>query len=407
MNKMIRLLVYALLFGIFLSCEKKEEMTSLTLTNKGNSTITEAIEIKDVEQKYLELLKNNYLLYDGENAVPFEIANGKTLMVQVEIAANAEKELLIKKLPEGETAPEFEKRTHAELWHREGGKFVDDKYVDGGPFVRKDYLRVPDGFMDHSDYIKYEGPGWESDKVAYRFYLDWRNAVDVFGKKTPEMVLNNVGQDGFGSYHEPADWGMDILKVGASLGIGSIGFWDGEKAIRVAETDSVICEITRDGLLRSQVKTDYYGWAVDNSRYTLSSYITIDAGSRKSHQKLVFDEAPANVCTGMRKDENATFFQSSTDDGWNYIATFGKQSLASDNVGVAIIYQNSALIKNTEDDKNHVVVLKPENNEVSYYFLAAWEQEPNGIKTQQQFKAYLDEQLEILNNPVEATFAGK
>src|SRR5690606_41170855 len=64
--------------------------------------------------------------------------------------------------------------------------------------------------------IRYDGPGIESDKVAYRIYLDERNGFDIFGKKTPDLVLQDVGLDGFESYHHPAPWGMDILKVGAS-----------------------------------------------------------------------------------------------------------------------------------------------------------------------------------------------
>ena len=62
-------------------------------------------------------------------------------------------------------------------------------------------MRVPDNFTDHAYYIKYEGPGWESDKVAFRFYLDWRNGIDVFGKKTPGIVLPFVGMEDYEKYH--------------------------------------------------------------------------------------------------------------------------------------------------------------------------------------------------------------
>lgn len=106
---------------------------------------------------------------------------------------------------------------------------------------------MPDEHTDHSYYIRYEGPGWESDKVGYRYYLDWRKAIDVFGKKTGDMVLQQVGQDGFDSYHELQDWGMDVLKVGNSLGVGSLGLFYEGKAIRVDKTDSVIVRIAENG----------------------------------------------------------------------------------------------------------------------------------------------------------------
>jgi len=44
--------------------------------------------------------------------------------------------------------------------------------------------------------------------------------------------------------------------------------------------------------------------------------------------------------------------------------------------------------------------LNPENNRITYYFGAAWEKEPNGIKNNNEFVTYIDNTLENLNNPV-------
>src|SRR5690606_24347117 len=125
-----------------------------------------------------------------------------------------------------EQPSEFKKQTQAEISHKVGGEGQDNVNV-GGTLENVDELTPPPQYTEHSEFIRYEGPGRESDKVAYRFYLDWRNGFDIFGKKIPDMVLQNVGQDGYQSYHEPADWGMDLLKVGKSLGAGGYGFWNG------------------------------------------------------------------------------------------------------------------------------------------------------------------------------------
>ncbi len=66
-----------------------------------------------------------------------------------------------------------------------------------------------------------EGPAWENDIVGFRNYYDARNGIDIYGKRVHEMVLDSVGVKGR-DYHELADWGMDILKVGNSLGAGAI-----------------------------------------------------------------------------------------------------------------------------------------------------------------------------------------
>src|SRR5262249_17389215 len=93
-----------------------------------------------------------------------------------------------------------EKRTQAERSIKTGGA-GDGRVYKGGTLVNVDAVRPPPQYTDHSEYIRYEGPGLESDKVAYRFYLDWRNGFDIFGKKTARMVLQQVGLDGYDSYH--------------------------------------------------------------------------------------------------------------------------------------------------------------------------------------------------------------
>ncbi len=97
------------------------------------------------------------------------------------------------------------KKTQAFLGLKEGGKWVwvtkdsgKQQYeYQGGEFKPVTELKVDEKHTDHSFDIQFEGPGWESDKIAYRLYLDWRNAIDIFGKKTSEPVLQNVGLEQF------------------------------------------------------------------------------------------------------------------------------------------------------------------------------------------------------------------
>lgn len=314
------------------------------------------------------------------------------------------KTLTLRYAKTGEQQREYPKRTQAELSHKVGGKFVDRKY-EGGTFQNVQFLRVPPEHTDHSWYIRYEGPGWESDKIGYRFYLDWRNASDIFGKKVPDMVLQNVGQDGFDSYHEMSDWGMDILKVGESLGIGSLAMWHEGKANRVSQTDSVTCAIVANGAVYSQIQTKYLGWKVGSGSYDLVSNLSITAGSHLTKHAIEISGNPENLCTGIVKLENTALLSSpETSTGWVYLATYGKQSLAEDNLGMAILYRKSDLIETTEDQLSHIVVLRPAHGQLTYYFLGAWEQEPNGIKTVEAFEAYLKQTVAELNSPLVVNF---
>jgi hypothetical protein len=381
-----------------------KEGLKVKLTNKESVAFTDymiRISLKSIEAKIANFDATRYMVQDGKSRIAIQVAsyNGTQYAIfPINFAKKEQKTLVITKASKQFSYP---KRTYAEITQKQGGVFVDRKY-QGGEWVKTNAIRVADEHTDHSFDIKYEGPGWESDKVGYRFYLDWRNATDLYGKITDAMVLNRVGVDGFESYHHMGSWGMDILKVGPSLGIGSIAYWDGEKANRVAKTDSVTSRIVADGIVQSKIETNYYGWEIGGGKHLLKSIITIDAGSRASHQELFVDSNLPNFCTGIIKDTKAELLVANGDNTkWGYIATWGPQSLNKDNLGLAVLYKKSDLIEKTEDKDNHVVVLKPTNGYVEYYFLGAWELEKNGIKSKEAFIVYLSNLQKQLSEPVD------
>jgi hypothetical protein len=85
---------------------------------------------------------------------------------------------------------------------------------------------------------------------------------------------------------------------------------------------------------------------------------------------------------------------------FGYIATYGKQSLNNDNLGLALLFRPTQLISFTEDDQSHVVRLRAEEKKVEYYFLATWEKETNGIKNEAEFRQYLAQVAKDLASPL-------
>jgi hypothetical protein len=299
----------------------------------------------------------------------------------------------------------YEQRAHAELSKKVGGHFQDKRYI-GGEFESVKVEKMPAWHLDHDTYYRYEGPGWESDKVGYRYYLDQRNRIDIFGKKVNRMVLPAVGLDSLDLYHEMGDWGMDIFKVGESLGIGSIATFYQGQVVTVSETDSLICEITSDGPLVAEIRTRYYGWRVGDQRYDLESNLSIAAGNRLTEHRLVVSGQLENLVTGLIKTAGCDFIAGQTDaeSEWNYIALWGKQSLAGDNLGTALFYRTKDLVKLTENESDHLVILQSHAGRLNYYFAAAWEQEPAGITSKEQFEQYLNQTILELNQPIEVSY---
>lgn len=383
-----------------------QRIAKISVENKNNINIPDAcIRINDKKiLNAIELLSPDKFLIKADTVIPHQIIykEGKIseLLTSLDLEPNGKKSILIEKTL---NPPEFKAKTQAEISVKQGGKWDNNKYV-GGTFKNIENLRVPDEHTDHSFYIRYEGPGWESDRVGYRFYLDWRNAIDIFGKRVDTLVLQSVGLDGFDSYHQMADWGVDILKVGSSLGIGSIGYWDGTMANRVAKTDSVFCKIEYSGIIESSIITSYYGWKINDKNIDLTSTLTIQAGSRLTLHELTLSDKLPNVCTGIVKHDNAKIvLPEDTQDNnkWTYFSTYGKQTLEDDLLGMVIFYEKKDLIKIAEDKNSHVVVLATDNNDARYYFGAAWEHEYHGLKNEMEFKQYLDNQLKILNSEIE------
>lgn len=393
-------IIFILAFVLTINLNAQTQRT-LILANSGKTIRDYTLEIP-VEK--LNLSVGEYRALVNNSITPVEIITDlkglqKALIPISEIKSGEKLTILI----EQGTSETYPKRTHAELTHKIGGHFEGNKYVGEYSWVGVNKITLPGTFRDHSYYLKFEGPGWESDRVAYRYYLDNRNAIDVFAKTTSDIVLPSVGVDGYDNYHKLASWGMDNLKVGKSLGLGTIALWNGEHAQRLENRDSTTCIIQSDGKLRSQVKTIYHGLNVDGQKCNLVSLISVDAGSNASHMEIITDKTLDNIATGIIKLKQGELKVGTPDEKWTYIATFDKQSLNNDMQGLAILFKNKQLKNITEDSLNYVIVLNPENNYTEYYFMATWEHEENQVKTEDEFIERVQSELSKLNNHLKVT----
>jgi len=292
---------------------------------------------------------------------------------------------------------------YAEISVKQGGQWQDGprghmEYV-GGSFQAVETLEIPPQHTDHTWYIRYEGPGWENAQVGYRLYLDWRNAIDIFGKKVDTLVLPYVGQDGFDSYHEMADWGLDILKAGKSLGIGGFGRLVQDSVIHFQKVGSTRAAVAHGDSLAT-VSIQYTDWETAGTTVDLGASLGIYPGDRFTKVKLRTSTALEGLCTGIVKFDHVPLRKMTSEGGqWAYLATYGNQTLVddSDELGMALFYrvdQVEALVDGKDD---HLVVFKPTTSGVEYYFLGAWEQELGGIANSADFYADLEGKLKALD----------
>jgi hypothetical protein len=291
------------------------------------------------------------------------------------------------------------KRTQAELSRKNGGTWEDGAYVDGD-FANVASVTFEGQLPDHNDFMRYEGPGWESDKVGYRLYLDHRNAIDVFGKTLPAMVLQDVGKDGYGSYHEPAAWGMDILKVGSALGIGGFGAWADGKAHRLAQTDRTRCAVLSNGPLTSQILLDYAGWKTPVGKADLKAILSIEAGSYLTKVTLMLEDSFPTMVTGIPKHPDVQCIKGETDvpgEAWTYLAAYGPQSLSGNNLGLVVFVRRDGFAGFAEDEDNQLIRLNPNDGKAIYRFGALWESSTDEAATLEAFNHWIESTLDRLN----------
>ncbi|WP_276731113.1 DUF4861 family protein [Chryseobacterium carnipullorum] len=289
--------------------------------------------------------------------------------------------------------------SYAELSVKEGGKWEGDQYT-GGTFKNIQELTIPAEHTDHSTYIRYEGIGLENNKIGYRLYLDWRNATDIFGKKVNTLVLPEVGQDGFESYHHDAPWGQDVLKSGRTIGVGSYGRYDEQndyvETFKIVKNTTAKVSNEKD---RSFATIDYKGWKTWGSAVDLQSKLTIFPKDRFVKVDLSLSNTLSGLCTGIVSIKNIPVKQGiSQNKKWAYIATYGNQTETKkdDNLGMAVFYPVESFDKYVKTKSTHTVVFKKTKN-VSYYFLGAWSLEPNGLTTEESFYQDLDKKLDLLD----------
>lgn len=146
---------------------------------------------------------------------------------------------------------------------------------------------------------QFEGVGWENDKIAFRTYCDMRNGKDIFGKLVSSIVLPSVGK--VENYHEIDDWGMDILKVGSSLGIGAIAVIDEGKLIRLSDTGQHDFKVICEGPVRSIFELGFKDWQINGKTMSAKETITIMAARHgfKNQVEIFGENKPDAIVSGL------------------------------------------------------------------------------------------------------------
>ncbi|MGD8238060.1 MAG: DUF4861 family protein [Armatimonadota bacterium] len=251
---------------------------------------------------------------------------------------------------------------------------------------------------------RYEGPGWESNIIAYRLYLDARNATDVFAKTEPTLSLDTFATPGH-DYHEPSEAGVDVLHVGDALGVGGFALLRDGRVMR-PEVCVRAARVVARGPVRAVVEVTYGRWPAGHAgrEADVTSRFTIWANHRWTEHRLVVEGLKDfRPTTGIVKIDG-TGQPVRAVRGKGYLGTWGPQSDHGDDLGLGIVYRTSDLAMSAEDESNHLLVFKGIGTRpVVWWFLAAWEKEPDAVTTLPAFASMLQRLEARLTAPAQTT----
>jgi hypothetical protein len=244
-----------------------------------------------------------------------------------------------------------------------------------------------------------EGPAWENDIVAFRNYYDARNGIDIYGKRVHEMVLDSVGIKGR-NYHELAGWGMDILKVGNSLGAGAIAIGIGDSIYRVGPCDEGRFRLISQGPVRTVFELTYKNVPAGERLYSVNQQISIYAGDDFYRNSIQVDglKGDEELVTGI-VDMHALATDKAEAGNMKIMSTWGKQAMNGEVLGMAVIFPASEFKRYWEAPlsgagiiNTHLVSLSLSAGKPTHYaFLAAWELQDEKLKDKEYFNEVVQE----------------
>jgi hypothetical protein len=198
------------------------------------------------------------------------------------------------------------------------------------------------------------------------------------------------------------DWGQDIFQVDQSLGIGGLGVVSGGKAVQVGP--STLTAEVHNTAIAGEARVRNAGF--DDGRTTLQARYTIHNG-----QALTFVDASAAgarlpIATGFRHHAGVTALKGESRGEWNYFATWGRQDLTNDELGLALFYRRAEVAGGAghdiaDDGQSYYLTFRDPRN-MHYAFGATWAQDGSGVRSLEGFQGWLDATVDALNAPVVA-----
>ena len=255
------------------------------------------------------------------------------------------------------------------------------------------------------DAIYGHGAQWESELVGFRVYMDHRQSIDIYGKPTPQLVLDRTN---FYSTREDIANGLgcDILFAGPSVGAGSFRGYVNDQPTYVDSVEARGQRVVASGPVRAIVEVWDKNWWYNNKMLQMRQRYTIYAGHRDVQVDIQLSGAAVDsetFCTGVQKIEmeNEGLMELTT----GLVGSWGKNipdKAAEDlveGVGLGVSVDAPFLLAKKEDAYNYLTILRPVNGHIRYHLAICALMEKNGFHNAQSWFSWLRQWQQELGQP--------
>ena len=133
---------------------------------------------------------------------------------------------------------------------------------------------------------------------------------------------------------------------------------------------------------------------------TLTASYEIRSGSALTYVDAKATGNSGPMAAGIVHHKDMTVLKSDAPSGrWGYIASWGKQSLAGDDLGMVLFYPEDAVATRFNDDGQTLYVTFKDAAKIRYAYAATWAQDGSGVRDLAGFKSWIAATRDGLNNP--------
>ncbi len=257
---------------------------------------------------------------------------------------------------------------------------------------------------------------WENDRIAFRTYgqLLWQlenlhsSGVDVWVKRTRDLVLDKWYAAGHDAYHADRGEGADFYKVGPTLGAGATAIWRNGRMHRAENFKTH--RIVADGPIRAIFELDFESWDAAGLRVTETKRVAIDAGHHFYWQQSVFRAEGADslqYAVGFVKRPGLIGSMSRA-RAWAWLTGWGPVDNkpgegGHGDLGTAVLLDRNRIVDFKETDDHYIAVAAARSGQAVVHYLGAAWTGSRDFDTVQEWWAYLDAFAQRLAAPIRLT----